>query len=152
MSPKLLKLSGGPNAHLATIAVSLATLCGRYLAYQTPVKGLDKETVEMGREYFDLVQKGLTYTRELKGQTRGLSFDPDTLHSLNALNEVFLVVDNDKEVDNWINKIETIFNVLDGTQEEDFKDDDFKGAFTFFNNLSDAVKTTIYNPEVSHTL
>ncbi len=150
MSPRLHKLADGPNAHLATISVSLATLCGKYLAYKTPVKGTDRETVEMGKEYFNLVKEGLTYTREW--QTRGLSFDPNTLNSLNALKQVFLVANTDTEVDSWLNKIEKIFDVLEGTQEQDIQDVDFKRAFTFFNKLSDAVKPATYNPEISHTL
>ncbi len=104
----------------------------------------------MGRKYFNLVKEGLSYTRDW--EARGLSFDPDTLNSLNALNEVFLVATDDKEVDNWINKIEKIFNALEGTNEQDIQDNDFKIAFTFFNNLSNAVKTTSDNPEISHTL
>ncbi len=144
MASKALKLTKGQNVRLSSIASKLAILCGRYLYNHTLASELDKEIIEKGREHFKFVKEGLKFERN---ELSGFSFDPETLHSVNALEEVYLV---SQDIDKVLNNIEIVFSTLEGKDKAD--DEIIEEVFSFFTVLAEKVRKSDYNAEASHTL
>ena len=79
--------------------------------------------LKKGREYFKYVEKGLT----IREQTHGLSFDPETLHSINAYKEVILVAPN---VDKVLEDVNVTFDALEGNRN--VSEETLEKSFDFF--------------------
>ena len=144
MAYGMLKLTSGQNIRLSTIAFKLATLCGKCLYDGIPVSSENKMIVHKGREYFKFVKAGLKFERN---EMRGFSYDPETLHSINSLQEVYLVSADIEEI---LSNTEKTFNILEGKDE--IEGDTIEKSMRFFKDLADKVRRTNYNPESSHVL
>jgi hypothetical protein len=148
MKRRFLKLTGGQNIRLATISSRLAVLCGNYLL-EGPTATSDEDLfiLKKGRDYFEDVRKGL----DIENKSHGLSFDPETLHSINAYKEVFLVAKNEMDVNKVLEDVDETFNVLEGKKTE-VDDEILKEFFDFFTKLAEKVRVNDSYPEASHTL
>lgn len=144
MSLRQLKLTSGQNIWLATVSSRLATLCGSYLFDRSRATGEDEIVIQKGREYFKHVKTGLEFQ---KNKLPGFSFDPETLHSINALYEVFLVSQN---IDEVLDNVEKTFETIEG--KASVEDEIIEKTFDFFTALAEKVRKSSYNPEASHTL
>jgi hypothetical protein len=143
MDHRFLKLKGGQNIRLATISSRLAVLCGNYLLDGAAVSDEDSFILKKGREYFSFVKKG----QDIKRKTRGLSFDPETLHFINAYDEVHLVDQNVKKV---LTEVEETFKALEGKKE--VSPETVVNSFDFFTGLAEKVRASDFHPEANRAL
>jgi hypothetical protein len=146
MDRRFLKLTGGQNIRLATISSRLAVLCGNYLLEGPTDTASDEDLfiLKKGREYFDYVKKGL----DIEKKSSGLSFDPETLHSINAYKEVILV---SEDVDEILEDMENTFAALEGNNSK-VNDEILEKSFDFFTVLAEKVRGNDSYLEASHTL
>jgi hypothetical protein len=150
MAPEILKLTSGKNSRLYSITTTLSTLCMRYLAYdeKPELDSEEREVIEKGRLYLNDVRKGLVIKSEFK--TRPFSFDPETIHSLNALQEVFIVAKNEDRI---IELLDTVNETLEAINlKYGIDHEKVKTTVGFFDNLSEVVGKDAYNDEASHRL
>lgn len=143
MDHRFLKLKGGQNIRLATISSRLAVLCGNYLLDGATVSDEDSFILKKGREYFTFVKKG----QDIERKTHGLSFDPETLHYINAYDEVHLV---DQDVEKVLSEVEETFEALEGKKEANPKI--ILDSFDFFTGLAEKVRASDFHPEASRSL
>nr|BDD48281.1 hypothetical protein 2 [bacterium] len=147
---RAIKLTSGKNTRLYSIVATLSTLCWRHLAYKfnPDLDAEETEVVEKGREYLNDVRKGLIIRGEFK--TRPFSFEPETVHSLNALEEVFIIAQDEKKIHTLLDTVdETLSSIIDKSKIDEEK---VINAITFLDRLSEVVSRETYNPEASHIL
>ena len=143
MDHRFLKLKGGQNIRLATISSRLAVLCGNYLLDGAALSDEDSFILNKGREYFSFVKNG----HDIRKKTHGLSFDPETLHSINAYDEVRLV---DENVEKVLSEVEQTFEALEGKKEAN--PETIVSSFDFFTGLAERVRANDVPPEAVRNL
>jgi hypothetical protein len=108
-----------------------------------PVSVEDSFILKKGREYFSYVENG----QKIKQKTQGLSFDPETLHYINAYDEVHLV---DQDVEKVLTEVEETFEALEGKKEANTET--IVRSFGFFTGLAERVRMNDIHPEASRSL
>lgn len=150
MAAEIIKLTTGKNSRLYSITTRLSNLCFKYLAFnQNPELDSDeKGVIKKGLLYFEDVREGLTIKNGFK--TRPFSFDRKTVHSLNALQEVYLFAKNEAGIEEILDTVTKTLTAIDSKSVTE--EDNVTVTIQFLDNLSKAVGQDVYNSEASHTL
>jgi len=129
------------NVYLATLSAGLASLCGYRMIHGPITNEYKIAQIERGKKYFKLVEEGLNYTKNW--QTIGLSFDPETIKSLNALEEIFFVTKEKKSkpIKTLLKEIKNVLDTLESPNE--INTSEIREVSNFFSQLSNSVRYNI---------